>query len=592
MQHREIEYGLTNRDQESADKCKEKKDEEDLENNDKSTENYEGAVAKVTRENYLSSSHNEQRKATVEGAASSVTKEKEDSSDKKTVDKPIDEEETDFEYTEEDEVQSSDYEFIDIYCCERTCGNPTDYVCVNCNHSVCLTDSVQSLHEPTERLCGHCILHFKEFEGTFVEKDEVIGEEESIDNNNNELEESIDQSSNIHVDDISSSNNNLPIEEIINPEINFNLDFSFSDAIFQNNDQVEESFPIVEGVLASLKSPSSQAILPEGPMIGPINPYNDEIELVLSKDSTCLFCSTEAKYLGPHLRSSENCRLQYAERLNLGQEASTLMIMKERKKISRQIYPSRQSENRREETAKRRENKDDIDLFNKFKRMTCISDIIFKCHNCMNLEKKEQMQAVELDLDFPDHFRRENTLWICKKCLSDDKIEMPQTSFIEHFDSKVVGQRRVFVPGFTCLETQDRTLQKNILFPSSSSALNNNNFGTRDPKNRPDIINKLYVGPGKFNMNEFLSPAYEHKLKQLTDSSNFSPCVTGRIVDIEKKKVKIIDSNSNTANVKGSVDYYNRLNEDLKFAIYTLGSNFIVSKVQLPKVRFLFAKLV
>ena len=196
------------------------------------------------------------------------------------------------------------------------------------------------------------------------------------------------------------------------------------------------------------------------------------------------------------------------------------------------------------------------------------------------------MQAVEDNLDVSDCFRLENSFWICKKCMTDEEVEIPQTSFIEHFDSRVVGKRNVSVPGFTSIESQDRTLNQTLLFPSSISAASNN-FGNREPKKRKDVIKKLCMGSGRFRLKDFLSPSYEHKLRQLKDSSNFRSSVPGRVVDIEKKKVKIIDSNHTTANVKGSADYYTRLKEDLKFAIYTLGSTFVISKVQLPKVSLL-----
>ena len=181
-----------------------------------------------------------------------------------------------------------------------------------------------------------------------------------------------------------------------------------------------------------------------------------------------------------------------------------------------------------------------IDLFNKFKNKTSVSEIVFNCYKCLKLDKQEKMQAVEVNLDVPNHFRLENSLWSCKKCVSDEEVEIPQTSFIENFDSRVLANRNVSVPGFTSLEPQDKSLNRTFLFPSSISAASNN-FGSRELKKRPDIIKKLSMGSGKFKVDEFLSPSYEHKLRQLEESSKFSSSVPGRIVDNEQKKVKIID---------------------------------------------------
>ena len=583
MQHREIEYALPQRSPETTDKSEENEDE------DNESKNIEGAAGNVSKND-------------AEAGGESI---------------------------EDDEQPIPDFEPVGIFCCERDCGQPADYLCVKCRHTVCIVDSVGSLHDQTERLCGHCILDFKEYEGTFVEKGDCIEELEQFHENNNELDESIDQPSNYQAPDISTSNHNVPVEERIEQESNFNLDFSFADIDLLNDVVIEQSRPFVSQEVEpfddknneldeSIDQPLNyQAFdistpnknLPVEEIIEPEANFNldfslSDMDLVIEqpcpyvseeataevskKDSICLFCSTEAKYLGPHLGSSDICRVKYAEKFNLGQDASVDSISNTRLKGVRKTYPSRQTEKRRVERVRRRENitNEKIDLFNKFKNKTSVSEIVFNCYKCLKLDKREKMQAVEVNLDVPNHFRLENSLWICKKCVSDEEVEIPQTSFIENFDSRVLANRNVSVPGFTSLEPQDKSLNRTFLFPSSISAASNN-FGSREPKKRPDIIKKLSMGSGKFKVDEFLSPSYEHKLRQLEESSKFSSSVPGRIVDNEQKKVKIIDSNHNTENVKGSSDYYKRLNEDLKFAIYTLGSAFVVSKVQLPKVSLL-----
>ena len=685
MQHREIEYGLPDRTPETTNKS-EKKDNKDNEgNNEKVQENIEGAAGKVPENDAQSSLLVE----VIENENNTVEEKTHTSAKNKDDDCFHDEGNAGGggESIEDDAESIPTYEYIDINCCERACGQPPDYDCVKCSHKVCIVDSVGSLHDQTERLCGHCILHFKECEGTFVEKDESIHNndesdepidqplnyqahgisthdeilpveertepesnfnldfsssdidlqndnnndnlqniaddkelDESIDqplnhqahdirtlddiprveertepesnfnldfslldialqnddNNNNlqnndednELDESIDQPLSHQAHDISTFNNNLPVE----PESNFNLDFSFSDIDHPNNEGFEQPCPFVSEEATGESS----------------SPKNVETEKVSNKGPNCLFCSADFIYLGSHLNSSKICRVKYAERLNLGQDASAQSIINTRLKLGRKTYPSRQADRRRLETVKRRENmkNDEVNLFNKFKKKTSISEIIFNCYRCLKLDKREQMQAVEDNLDVSDCFRLENSFWICKKCMTDEEVEIPQTSFIEHFDSRVVGKRNVSVPGFTSIESQDRTLNQTLLFPSSISAASNN-FGNSEPKKRKDVIKKLCMGSGRFRLKDFLSPSYEHKLRQLKDSSNFRSSVPGRVVDIEKKKVKIIDSNHTTANVKGSADYYTRLKEDLKFAIYTLGSTFVISKVQLPKVSLL-----
>ena len=116
-------------------------------------------------------------------------------------------------------------------------------------------------------------------------------------------------------------------------------------------------------------------------------------------------------------------------------------------------------------------------------------------------------------------------------------------------------QSDIFIPVSTPSETQATRVQQNFLLPCSATPPFKRS-GNREPSYRQDDIKDHYLGPETFQRKEKLSSLHEHKMKQLKDASQFSSCLTGRIADLDQKKVKILNPHMSTSKVKGSNDYY------------------------------------
>ena len=160
-------------------------------------------------------------------------------------------------------------------------------------------------------------------------------------------------------------------------------------------------------------------------------------------------------------------------------------------------------------------------------------------------------------------------------------FEEPSMPFQEHFELVHVDNRDIFIPSSTDNSEQPRSKEQNLLLPCSSAA-SFNVVGSREPMYRPDLIKRVNAKPNLM-LPKSVSGIYEHKLKQVRDASMFSSCLNGRIVDLEKKQVRIIDSQMNTGRIKGTDDHRNILNQETKFAIYNYGSTFLQLYANMPK---------
>ena len=299
-------------------------------------------------------------------------------------------------------------------------------------------------------------------------------------------------------------------------------------------------------------------------------------------EKNCLYCSTRSKQIGVHLASSDDCRRKYCEKLKLSPDSSVKNIMKARKNVRRETYPSRKPESRALETLNRKMNQDDVQLYNTFKRNINKTTNLFKCNKCRNILKREDVQKDAENLTLPVHLKREDSFWVCRDCVSGTNVPAPSTAFLKHFNLVVVDGRNIFIPASADEDVEVTGYKQNFLIPCSTTS-QFSEMGSREPIYRQDVIKKMFAGPGQFKLKEFLSPLYEHKMKQLIDASNFSSCVNGRIVDFNQRSVRIVDSHMTTSKIKGSDDYYSRLNQEIRFAIYNLGSTFVEIKAKLPK---------
>lgn len=439
--------------------------------------------------------------------------------------------------------EEEDSEEKESPCCEESCSIPTDIPCAKCAHYVCLCDSIPSLYDPQNRVCGHCLSKVKEVHGTdtYDEDNDDINNNTPFMSNEGLITEAID-----------TSINQAPGQTLDEEALNSN---EVTEALEADPFETDSSVPNYE------TETSLQEIVEE---------------------RNCLFCSTKSKQIGVHLAASDVCRRKYCEALNLRPDSTVNIIMKCRKNARRQSCPSRQPEIRAMEYITWKTDQDNVQLLNTFIKNTNKTTSIFKCLKCRSNFKKEDVQKFNDDPSLQDNLKREGSFWMCKNCVEGNGIQNPLSPFQEHFELIDVDGRNIFIPASTSSETQATRVQQNFILPCSATSPFTR-LGSREPSYRNDTIKDIYSGPGRFQLKEKLSSLYEHKMKQLKDASQFSSCLTGRIVDLDKKKVKILNPHMSTSKVKGSDDYYSLLNKEIRFAIYDLGSTFVIVRAKLPK---------
>ena len=162
----------------------------------------------------------------------------------------------------------------------------------------------------------------------------------------------------------------------------------------------------------------------------------------------------------------------------------------------------------------------------------------------------------------------------------------------EYFEPKLMEDGSyIWVPGhIASTDEKNHLFDSHMLFPISPSA----QYvipSIRHPVLRKDILPQLSAGPGNFKVKKYVSGSYEQKLKQLCNVEAFSGCSIGKIVNEETKLVKLgRECTHNFAKIKGSAEFYSRLDEDLRFTIFQLGCVFLNVQIDLDKVMLDFTK--
>ena len=357
--------------------------------------------------------------------------------------------------------------------------------------------------------------------------------------------------------------------------------------------EISESDRLSQSILDALDKPFIPSLVPSDP-ISPSDHSNCSQD---SEDKNCCFCETKTKQLARHLGSADDCKMKFCQKFNLPPDSEISKILAARRNERKKFHPSRQPDRRLLETRKQKlriSNTHDINLYNNYLKNINQTKHVFVCCKCNHAFRREDVQPTDIVESVERVLIKDNSLWVCPECVSEDGCLKPPTDFFENVILVNAEGREIFIPSE--IENDNRS-QKSIdklyfLLPSSVSACGKV-ASSRDPIYRKDLIKAIHSDLGYLNINALFSPMYEHKLKQLLDASRNSSCYTGRIIDLDDRKVKIIDSIKNTSKVKGSDDYYAALNTEAKFALFNLGSTFLVITLRLEKnTESLWAKII
>ena len=296
----------------------------------------------------------------------------------------------------------------------------------------------------------------------------------------------------------------------------------------------------------------------------------------------CLFCESNSRQLGRHLNVSLVCQTMYKAHFCLEENASVGRIMKARKNEMRKRYPSRQNVERQNEKRRIKDKQNDFDALNKFMKNTSIPLKIYRCYQCNIVEKKEKMCDVpEPEVRPSLNFRRDGVFWICSNCQNNKDLGAKISESKVVLNRMFIDGRNIYLPIDEPSDSQQYSFPPSIVLPSSSTALER--WETK-PRLRPDTLSSVKSGPGAFNVKQFPSEIYEHQSKRILDRVTETGFAKGTIIDHDERKVKLVNPQPNTARVKGTDDYYQRYERDIKFTIYQLGGLFLNVRAELPKI--------
>ena len=302
--------------------------------------------------------------------------------------------------------------------------------------------------------------------------------------------------------------------------------------------------------------------------------------------NVCRICGHHG-YLGVHLRNERNdrCRVSYCLLLELDETATAQQVMEERIRRRRKEQPSRTNERRKAEGRNRMlKQHNNMDLLQNFFKETSQPATVFTCFQCDRVRSRRNMESIKRceardKIDYT--YEREDAFWRCINCKNEQISQYKDEGPWIHMTTVNVENRKISKPITEEGETRT-TIRSNFLLPTSCSALKRAETAT-EPHLRPDIVHKIQSTPGKLDLDRFPVDVIENQTRRLKDSLLPTGILRGEILDYSRNKIRLKDDVVNTSRVKGSDDYYERLENELKFTIMQEGSALMVVKTDLPK---------
>ena len=291
-------------------------------------------------------------------------------------------------------------------------------------------------------------------------------------------------------------------------------------------------------------------------------------------NTTCLVCGYVG-YVGKHLQKSDDCRREYARSLGLEENANVQEIMKKRRNETRKGNASRSKENRRLES--------DNDGLKTFRKQSSEPKWIYSCFVCERINLKINLDGIvrqEEHEDIHESFERESLLWRCKSCKKKPEIGLERWILMGkvQIENKIIAIPKISndhhpVQNLYCTH---------LLLPSSVAALSRIK-GMPEPENREDIIYTIQTTPGDLDFENFAAGAVELQTKKIWDCKQFCSAPRGKIIHKSQRQIALSKPFVHTAKIKGTDDYYDRLERDLKFTAFQEGNIFLKVVAELPK---------
>ena len=299
------------------------------------------------------------------------------------------------------------------------------------------------------------------------------------------------------------------------------------------------------------------------------------------RPNECRFCGQKG-YVGVHMGGSEECRKSYALFLGLKENADIPSIMEKRRKEKKKAQKSRTNESRKRERTKSNEkNSDGLKLY--FSE-TSIPKWIYRCFVCDRVGSRRMMESLlrsEARFAVSPCYLRDSLLWKCKNCKGEQMKDYENPDPWLNMTTVLEDDREIVVPSTTGVATPIGNAT-HLLLPSSFSALDRVK-NLIEPKLSPEIIHKVQSYPGEVDFNSFAAYAFEHQMKKILQCKISSGIYNGEIVDSRKKSITLSEPFLTTSRVKGTDDYYDQVEKDLKFTIFQEGSVFLKVTAHLPK---------
>ena len=120
-----------------------------------------------------------------------------------------------------------------------------------------------------------------------------------------------------------------------------------------------------------------------------------------------------------------------------------------------------------------------------------------------------------------------------------------------------------------------------LLLPSSVTALSRIK-DLPDPKSRDDVIHSIHTIPGDLDFENFAAGALEHQTKKIFDCTVSHIAPRGTILN-DQRQIALSKPFVHTAKIKGTDEYYDRLERDLKFTIFQEGNIYLKVAADIPK---------
>ena len=315
-----------------------------------------------------------------------------------------------------------------------------------------------------------------------------------------------------------------------------------------------------------------------------IPPVDDKIQSDIVHQ-LALCCPKANRKLAQHLDESVHCKRKLADRMGLSSDSPTLKVMEKRRKMMRRARYSMINQKRRQV------NKSNEVKLNEAKKKIGAVQKVYICYFCkFTSNKKENLTESAPNHQLPKSYITDASYFLCERCVggpAESIASIPEFGTRNFLKQSSIDRRSVLVPEEDLIESCHLVFPPTFFMPNSNPTKSWWSYKEGNPKMRPDLLQMSTVNTGlddrAVSASDCADAMYEHRLAQILVRKVESSFLKGKVVDMEKRTVKLSPINPNLSKIKGTSDYYQKIHRESQVAFQYFGKTALSVQVEVSK---------